>query len=56
MTFAKIWIQIKTKWEEIHQKAEENIGLCKRVAHLESMLQAHNLDPNVDIDSRKSES
>ncbi len=23
MTFAKIWIQIKKGWEEIHQEAEE---------------------------------
>ena len=51
MTFAKIWIQLKKGWEEIHQEAEE---LHKKVARLESMLQVHNLDPNVDVNSRQS--
>jgi len=32
MTFAKIWIQVKKGWGDIHQEAKV---LRKRVAHLE---------------------
>jgi hypothetical protein len=54
MIFAKIWMQVKTKWEEFHREAEENTALHERVSHLESMLRAHNLDPNVDLNSQQS--
>lgn len=43
--------EVKAKWEEYHQPAEENTVLRERVSRLESLLRAHNLDPNVDVDS-----
>ena len=51
MTFAKIWIQVKKGWGDIHQEAEV---LRERVARLETLLRAHNLDPNSDVDSQQS--
>ena len=55
MTFAKIWIQVKTKWENIHiEETAEVKALRARLIKLEDFVRAHNLDPNVDVDSQSS--
>ncbi len=41
------------KVEEAVVKAKENMVLRERVTRLERMLRAHNLDPNVDVDSQQ---
>jgi hypothetical protein len=40
MTFANIWLQIKTGHEKFHLPEEE---LRDRVSNLESLLRAHNI-------------